>query len=81
MPRPMTVGQLKDLIEFAPDDQEVYFTHDYGDRTSTITCNSAVDVDERVIVWSEYHRLYKYAEGAEEEDDGKTVLLLMHDYM
>lgn len=52
----MTKLELIDLLDQFPDDAEVHFSYNYGDRWNTQVAPVVTDVDMLVTKHSDYHR-------------------------
>lgn len=73
MPRSsLTVAELKALLDQYPDNAKVYFTYDYGDHWHTTVAKEITSVDEGAVVHSDYHRMMKVND---EADENNAILL------
>lgn len=76
----MTIAQLRKMLSYFDDDQEVFLSFPSGDYWGTTLASKVNSIDSCDVVWSEYHRTYKLVEKDNEEkyEDGerrKIVLL------
>lgn len=76
----MTVEQLRKMLSYFDDDQEVYLSFPSGDYWGTTLASKVASIDSCNVVWSEYHRAYKLVEEDNEEkyEDGerREIVLL-----
>lgn len=64
----MKVGKLIELLQNENADAEVFFSYNYGDRSSTNVAQEVKRVEEQPLGWSEYHRMYALLSDVEEEE-------------
>ncbi len=53
-----TLGDLREETEHLPDDTLIVIGYNYGDRPRTIVTPEIDRVEEQVISYSDYHRMY-----------------------
>ncbi len=72
----LTVGELRGLLSKYDDDTPIAPIYTSGDHWRTQLLSGINFIDEREIVWSEYHRNFKIADGESDEDSRQTILVL-----
>lgn len=78
----MTVAQLRKMLSYFDDDQEVFFSFPSGDYWGTILAREVDDVNLGMVKWSEYHRACKLVDedpdNRDEDEELKEVLILTY---
>jgi len=69
----MNVRQLKAALERFDDDDEVFFSYNYGDRSHTMVAAPVAHVEEEVVVHSAYHNMMMVVGDDERYDDDDTA--------
>ena len=65
----MKVKTLVELLKHYDQDTEVHFAYNYGDHWRTQVAPSVDSVEEGVVEFSDYHRMYKLADQDFEDEE------------
>jgi len=68
----MTKLELIESLQGYDDDEEVYFTYNYGDHWHTTVAHSIETVDMGNIQWSLYHRMNMVIDNSNDEENTET---------
>lgn len=69
----MKVSELRTALEHFDDDDEVFFTYNYGDHWRTTVAKSVARVDEGEVTWSDYHTMHRVCDEDGERDSDPNV--------
>lgn len=72
--RALTVGELIAELKEFPDDAPVHLAYDYGDHSRNTCADGVMNVEQKEVVWSEYHNTFKLTERDEDEKFLAVVL-------
>jgi|TARA_R100001463_G_scaffold67142_1_gene120739 hypothetical protein len=71
-----TVGQLRHILEAYDDDTVIVSTSHYGDRVNSELAHGFIDINERTIVYSDYHRDWKFSDDTYDYEEYARVCVL-----
>lgn len=72
--RALTVKELIEELQGFPDDAPVHLGYGYGDRVRTTCADGVMNVEQKEVVYSEYHQTFKVTERDEDEKFLAVVL-------
>jgi hypothetical protein len=65
----MKVQELIERLKFANPEAEVHFAYNYGDHWNTVVAPPVRDVEDGMVIYSEYHRMDKLITDADDDND------------
>ncbi|MCL6542094.1 MAG: hypothetical protein K6T87_16175 [Roseiflexus sp.] len=65
----MKVKHLIEELENFDEDDEVYFSYDYGDHLHTQVAQKVTDIGYYDIIYSPYHGMYRLAKESDVDDE------------
>ena len=72
----MKVSELIERLKDFDDDMEVMFEHPSHDHWRTVLASEVSQVSENTVRYAEYHRQHVLAEGRDDDEPCKEVVLI-----
>ena len=72
----MKVSELIERLENLDPDMEVMFEHPAHDHWRTVLASEVSQVSENTVRYAEYHRQHVIAEGRDDDEPCKEVVLI-----
>ena len=72
----MKVSELIERLENLDPDMEVMFEHPAHDHWRTVLASEVSQVSENTVRYAEYHRQHVLAEGRDDDEPCKEVVLI-----